>query len=110
MSIKFGREFDETVLVSNKFHEILPKLQDKLLPFRNTRKENTVLNRLQISHSYFAHSFTLRKEEAPVCVACNDLITVKPILKECADVLEKEIFRREIFVFTPSERDSGNNL
>ena len=84
MSIKFGREFDETVLVSNKFHEILPKLQDKLLPFRNTRKENTVLNRLQISHSYFAHSFTLRKEEAPVCVECNAVI----ILIECADLLE----------------------
>ena len=34
------KERDETVLVSNKFHEILPKLADKLLPFCNTRKEN----------------------------------------------------------------------
>ena len=36
---------DETVLVSNKVYEILPKLPDKLLSFWNTRKENTVLNR-----------------------------------------------------------------
>ena len=39
------KEWDETGLVSNTFHEILPKLPDKLLSFCNTRKENTVLNR-----------------------------------------------------------------
>ena len=38
------KEWDETVLASNKFHEILPKLRDKLLSFSNARKENTVLN------------------------------------------------------------------
>ena len=38
------KEWDETVLVCNKFHEILPKLPEKLLSFCNTRKENTVLN------------------------------------------------------------------
>ena len=30
----------------------------------------------------------MRKEEAPVCVACNAVITVKHILFECADLLE----------------------
>ena len=70
------KEWDETVLVSNKFHEILWKLPDKLLSFRNTRKENTVLNKLHIGHSYLTHSFILREEEAPVCVACNAVITV----------------------------------
>ena len=82
------KEWDETVLVSNKFHEILPKLPDKLLSFCNTRKENTVFNRLHIGHSYLTHSFILRKEEAPVCVACNAVITGKHILIECADLLE----------------------
>ena len=82
------KEWDETVLVSNKFHEILPKLPDKLLSFCNTRKENTVLNRIHIGHSYLTHSFILRKEEAPVCVACNVVLTVKHILIECADLLE----------------------
>ena len=74
-------------MVSNTFHEILPKLQDKLLSFCNTRKENTALNRLHIGHSYLTHSFILRKEEAPVCVACNAAITVKHILIECVDLL-----------------------
>ena len=58
------------------------------LSFCNTRKENTVLNRLHIGHSYLTHSFILRKKEAPVCVACNVVLTVKHILIECADFLE----------------------
>ena len=71
--------WDETDLVS-KFHEILPRLSDKLLSFCNTRKENTVLNRLRIGQSYLTHCFILRKEEAPVCVACNTELTVKHII------------------------------
>ena len=82
------REWDKNVLVSNKFHEILPKYPDKLLSFRNTRKKDTVLNRLHIGHSYLIHSFILRKEEVPVCVTCNAVITVKHILIDCADLLE----------------------
>ena len=82
------REWDEAGLVSNRFHEILPKLSGKLLSFRNTRMENTVLNRLHIGHSYLTDSFILRKEEAPVCVACNTALTIKHILTECANLLE----------------------
>ena len=82
------KEWNETGLASNKFHKILPKLPDKLLSFCNTRKENTVLNKLHIGHSYLTHSFILRKEEVPVCVVCNAVITAKHILIECADLLE----------------------
>ena len=46
------KEWDETGLVSNKFHESLPKLSDKLLSFCNRRKKNKknhcFLNRLQL--------------------------------------------------------------
>ena len=54
------KKWDETGLVSNKFHEILLKLPAKQLSFCNTRKENTVLNRLHIGHSYLTHSFVSR--------------------------------------------------
>ena len=64
------------------------RILDKLLSFCNTRKENTVLNRLHIGHSYLTHSFILRREEAPVCVACGAVITVKHNLIEWADLLE----------------------
>ena len=82
------KEWDETALVSNKFHEILPKLLHKLLSLRNTRKEDTVLNRLHIGHFYMTHSFILRKEAAPVCIACNVVITDEHIMIVCADLLE----------------------
>ena len=56
------------------------------------------MNRLHIGHSYLTHSFILRKEEAPVCVACNVVLTVKHILIECADLLEirKKYFEEKI--------------
>ena len=44
------------------------------------------------------HSFILTKEEAPVCVECNAVITVKHILIECADLLE---FRKKYFEGRP---------
>ena len=56
------KEWDEDVIVSNKLHEILPKLSGRLLPFCKTRKEDKVLNRLHIGHS-LTHSFLLRKKE-----------------------------------------------
>ena len=82
------KEWDEAMIVSNKLHDILRKLSDKLLTFCNTRKEDTVLNRLHIGHSYFTHSFLLKKGEPPVCVASNAAITDKHILIKCADLVE----------------------
>ena len=46
------------------------------------------MNKLYIGHSYLIYSFIFRKEEAPVCVACDAVITVKHILIECADLFE----------------------
>ena len=43
------KEWDETIWVSNKFHEILPKLPDKPFSFCNTRNEDTVLNYLLVT-------------------------------------------------------------
>ena len=58
------KEWDEAIMVSNKLHDILSKLSDKLLSFCSTRKEDTVLNRLYIGHSYFKHFFILKKRRA----------------------------------------------
>ena len=63
------KEWDEAVTVSNKLHDILPKLSGKLLTFCNTRKEDTVQNRLLTGHSYFMHSCLLKKRRA--CCLCN---------------------------------------
>ena len=88
------KEWNEAITVSTKLHDILPTLSDKLLIFCNTRDEDTVLNGLRIGHSYFTHSFLLKKEEPPVSVACNTTITAKHILIECADLL---VVRKKYF-------------
>ena len=51
------KEWDAAIIVSNKLHDFLPKLSDKLLKFCNIRKEDTILNRLHSGHFYFTHSF-----------------------------------------------------
>ena len=94
------KEWDEAVIVSNKLHQILPKLSDKLLSFCKIRKEDTVLYRLHIGHSYFTYSFLLKNEEPSVCVACNTIFTIKHILTECSDLVEvrKKYFeKRSLF-------------
>ena len=82
------KEWDEAMIASNKVLDIFPTLSDKLITVCNTRKEDTVLNRLHIGRFYFTHSFLLKKEEPPVCVTCNTTVTVKHILIECADSVE----------------------
>ena len=58
-------------------HDILPKPLAKLFTFCNTRKKDTVLNRLHIGQTYWTHFFILRKEVAPVCATCNSVTTVR---------------------------------
>ena len=53
-----------------------------------------------IGHSYLTRSFSLRGEDAPVCVACGAVITVRHILIKCADLLEirKNILKRDLCI------------
>ena len=57
------KEWDETVLVSNKFHEILPTFSGKLLSFCNTKEEDSVLSKLHIGQSHKTHFFILKKKK-----------------------------------------------
>ena len=61
------KEWDEAVLVFGKVH--LSKLRTNMLSFCKTTKEDTVLSIPHIGHSYLTHSFLLKKEEPPACVA-----------------------------------------
>ena len=89
MSITSGRKNGMKLvwyLISNmKFYR---NFQTNCYLFVIQGKQTLVFNRLHFGHSCLTHSFILRKEEAPVCVACNAVITIKHILIECADLLE----------------------
>ena len=48
--------------------------------FRKSRKEEIVLSRLGIGHTYFPHSYILRQEDLPECTACQEIYSVRQVL------------------------------
>ena len=79
---------------SNKLHSIVPNLNECISRCRKNRREEVVLCRLHIGHSYFTHSYLLKDEEAPFCFACNEPNTLKHILLTCSDLIQ---VRRKYF-------------
>ena len=63
------KEWDETGLISNKFHEILPKLPYKLLSLCNTWKEDTVLNKITYWSLLF-DTFLYFEKRRGSCLCC----------------------------------------
>ena len=55
---------------------------------RKNRKEETVMARLHIGHSFLTHSFLLKGEEPPMCIGCDKRLTIEHILPTCSDFIE----------------------
>ena len=72
---------------NNKLYEVLPVLGESLSTGKN-RKEETVMARLRIGHTFLTHGHLLKKEDQPFCLACECPLTVKHILVECTDIAE----------------------
>ena len=70
---------------TNKRHSIASLLSDKLTSNRNNRREETVLSRLHIGHSYLTHAHLLKREAPPVCLGqgCKELLTMSHLLVGC---------------------------
>ena len=71
--------------VDNKLHSIKSILGEWRPAFRTDRKEEVVLARLRIGHSFITHSYLLKGEEQPTCVPCDTPFTIKHILLHCVD-------------------------
>ena len=72
----------------NKLHSVVPSIRDDIPRNRTNRRQETVLCRLHIGHSYYTHSYLLKGEERPFCHACDQADTVEHILISCADLIE----------------------
>ena len=70
----------------NKLFKIKPTLGVWPPGFRNSRKEEVVLSRLRIGHTYFTHSYILRQEDPPECTACQEIYSVRHVLIDCIDL------------------------
>lgn len=96
--------------VNNKLFKVRPNLSEPLTLFTQNRKQESVLSRLHIGHTYLTHGWLLRKEEPPWCDKCNSLLSVEHILTKCsAFSSSREKFfingqLKDIFTNVPPER------
>ena len=72
----------------NKLYNIFPVLKECISCPRKNRKEETVMARLHIRHSFLTHSFLLKGEEPPMCIGCDKRLTIEHILLTCSDFIE----------------------
>ena len=79
-------EWDE--FPENKLYKIFPKLKECIVCPRRNRKEETVMARLHIGHTFITHSFVLKGEEPPMCIGCDKRLNVEHILLTCSDFIE----------------------
>ena len=56
--------------------------------FIDDHKNDSVIRRLRIGHTYFTHGYLLIGEPVPECIPCASTLTVKQILIECVDFNE----------------------
>ena len=68
--------------VMNKLHSVKPVLGDRLSSYRQCRKDEVVLCRPRIGHTYMTHSYILKKDPPTLCEHCQCLPTVRHILVE----------------------------
>ena len=73
---------------NNKLRSIKPNLTDSLQSVIGNRREESVLSRLHIGHSFLTHAFILKREDPPECVPCNEHLTMRHVLLDCVDTQE----------------------
>ena len=64
--------------VANKLHSVKPVLGDWQSSYRRCRKDEVVLCRARIGHTYVTHSYILKKDPPPQCEHCQCILTVPP--------------------------------
>ena len=71
---------------NNKLFQINPTVGSFLCWTGLSRREEIVITRARIGHSYFSHSYLLKGEDMPWCIPCHCPYTVKHVLLECQDI------------------------
>ena len=67
--VLWQREWDTAV--NNKLHATKPLIGEQPPAYRSIRRDEIVLSRLKLGHSYLTHSYLLKGEPPPECVTCN---------------------------------------
>ena len=75
----------------NKLFQINPTVGDFYVWTGLSRREEIVITRARIGHTYFTHSYLLKGEDMPWCIPCHCPDTVKHILLYCIDLCDMRI-------------------
>ena len=75
----------------NKLFQINPTVGDFYFWTGLSRREEKVIPRAHIGHTYFIHSYLLKGEDRPWCIPCHCPDTVKHILLDCIDLRDTRI-------------------
>ena len=68
--------------VYNKLHSIQPIIHPQPI-YKLPRRDERLLHRLRIGHTYLTHNFLLKREQPPQCTHCQVPLTVQHILLDC---------------------------
>ena len=86
--ILFAWQDDWNGAVVNKLHSVKPIPGDWQSSYRRCRKDEVIVCRTHLTHSYI-----LKKDPPPLCEHCQCILTVRHILVECNQE-KKDIFGR----------------
>ena len=93
--------------VNNKLHATKPLIGEQPSAYRSLRRDEVVLSRLKLGHSYLTHSYLLKGNPPPECATCNFRLTISHILVDC---IEYDFFRLILFENNFTLTDIFNNV
>ena len=67
----------------NKLHQVKPTIGTLGNATPRKRRDDLVLTRARIGHTYLTHAYLLHGEERPYCIPCDCDVTVSHILVDC---------------------------
>ena len=96
---KWQEEWDLLVAsVKTPLTEIIFKVNQTKHCKKLTRTEMLKFNRLRIGHTKFATQCRIKNEPDPMCIECNEILTVKHVLEDCGNYYP---IRMRIFGHSP---------
>ena len=92
--------------VDNKLHKVKPTIGCCTPINEMSRRDQLVMSRARIGHTYLTQGYLLRGEEAPLCVPCREWLTVEHVLVHCQDLADT----RRLFYECQSMHDVFNDI
>ena len=74
--------------VQSKLHAVHPELGLWPHSSQERRRDELILCRLRIGHAYLTHRHLLCGDPPPVCVGCQERLSVEHILIHCVECID----------------------